>query len=180
MLCDICKKKEAKIYYTEIIQGEKKEQHLCEECAAKNSAFKAMSPFAANMFSVGGMIFGMLSDPIQSETAAAKAQDQCPTCQMTYEEFLEKGKFGCEDCYKSFGKTLSKNLKSIHGAEIHTGKKPKNFISEMAKRLSEMSETEKLSIKLQQAVEQEEYEQAAKLRDQIRELKAKESKKQSV
>lgn len=180
MLCDICKKKEAKVYYTEIIQGKKKEQHLCEDCAAEHSAFRMMGQGQNNVFALGAMIAGMLQDPTQEETAATKNEDKCRTCGMSYEEFMKIGKFGCEDCYKSFGKTLAKNLRSIHGADAHTGKKPKNYVSEAARRLNEMSEVDKLSIKLQQAVEQEEYEEAAKLRDKIRELKAEASNKQSV
>lgn len=169
MLCDVCKKKEAKIYYTEIINGQKTEQHMCEECAAKQSTFQALSSIAHDKLNLPGMLFGMLDNNQKEETEDVALS--CKRCGLTYEEFTKEGNFGCEECYKSFGKVLNKNLRSIHGADHHTGKIPKGYISEAQRLLNQLPESEKLSIQLQQAIEQEEYEEAARLRDRIKELK---------
>lgn len=172
MLCDVCKKKEAKIYYTEIINGKKTEQHLCEDCATEHSTFKAISALSNQEVSLGGMLFGLLGNLNKTEEVEVSSEaPSCKTCGLTYEEFLKNGKFGCPNCYQNFGKVLNKNLRSIHGADMHTGKKPVGYISEAKRLVNQLPELEKLSIQLQQAVEQEQYEEAAKLRDRIKELK---------
>ncbi len=172
MLCDVCKKKDAKIYYTEIINGKKTEQHLCEDCATEHSTFKAISALSNQEVSLGGMLFGLLGNLNKAEQVEANTEvSSCKTCGLTYEEFLKVGKFGCPNCYQNFGKVLNKNLRSIHGADVHTGKKPEGYISEAKRLVNQLPELEKLSIQLQQAVEQEEYEEAAKLRDRMKELK---------
>lgn len=170
MLCDICGKKEAKIYYTEIIQGKKKEQHLCEDCAAKNSSFPNFSKGDGNDITLGGMLFGLL-DSLGKQQTNELPITKCKSCGLSYDEFLKQGKFGCADCYSSFGKVINKNFRSIHGADTHTGKKPKGYESVANRIIKELPEEEKLAIQLQQAIEQEEYEEAAKIRDRIRALK---------
>lgn len=172
MLCDVCGKREAKIYYTEIINGKKTEQHLCEECAAEHTSFRLKDPFSNKEFTLGGLLSGILDS--YNSTGKEKDEKQhvaCKTCGLTYEEFLQKECFGCKDCYHSFGKLLNKTFKRIHGAETHTGKKPKGYVSETNRILNELPEVDKLSIQLQQAIEQEAFEEAAKLRDRIRELR---------
>ncbi len=171
MLCDICGKKEAKIYYTEIINGKKKEQHLCSDCAGKNSPFLNFPQGEGKDFSLGGMLFGLIDSMGKQQNEEEIPITKCKSCGLSYEEFLKQGKFGCADCYSSFGKVLNKNLRSIHGADTHTGKKPKGYESEMNRIIKELPEQEKLAIQLQQAIEQEEYEEAARIRDRIRELK---------
>ncbi len=102
----------------------------------------------------------------------------CKSCHMTYEEFLKVGKFGCSQCYATFGKVFDKSLKQIQGNETHHGKIPKGFVSATTQMIENLSEIEKLSLKLQYAVEKEEFEEAAKLRDQIRALKKQETENQ--
>lgn len=171
MLCDVCQKNEAKIYYTEIINGKKTEQHLCESCAAKHSTFKAISALSKDDLNLSGMLFGLLGNVEKEEEKEDIPVKACKKCGLTYEEFTKDGLFGCDECYKSFGKVINKNLRSIHGADTHTGKQPKGYVSEAKRLVNELPEIEKLSIQLQQAIEQEEYEEAAKLRDKIKELK---------
>lgn len=171
MLCDRCKKNEAKIYYTEIINGKKTEQHLCEECAAKHSTFQALNSIGKGEVNLSGMLFGLLGNIQSTKETDKTPSNACKKCGMTYEQFTKDGQFGCEECYKCFGKVLNKNFRSIHGADTHTGKQPRGYVSEAKRIVDELSEIDKLSIQLQQAIEQEEYEEAAKLRDKIKELK---------
>ncbi len=174
MLCDICGKREAKIYYTEIVNGKKKEQHLCEECAAEHTSFRLKDPFSSREFSLGGLLSGILDSygpAATKEEEKEKEKIVCKNCGTTYEEFLEKGQFGCAGCYQAFGRLLGKTFKNLHGGDSHTGKKPVGYVSETNRIVNELSKIDKLSIQLQQAIEQEEFEEAAKLRDQIRELR---------
>lgn len=166
MLCDKCHKREAKVYYTEIINGEKKEQYLCEECAAKFTSFQIDKTSSDN--GLGGLLSSILSNYYGEKTKSPASQEAsmvCKSCGITYQEVLEAGKLGCADCYKSFGEMIERTLRQIQGADTHIGKSPAAFGNE------EKKEMEKLSLQLQQAIEREEFEEAARLRDEIRALK---------
>ncbi|WP_066715570.1 UvrB/UvrC motif-containing protein [Clostridium sp. Marseille-P299] len=172
MLCDVCNKREAKIYYTEIVNGKKKEQHLCEECAAEHTSFKIKNPITNQEFTIGGLLSGILESYSTSDNKEESSSEvTCIKCGLKYSEFLNHGKFGCAGCYHSFGKMLPKSFRSIHGAELHTGKRPKGYISETNRIVNSLSEYEKLSIQLQRAIEQEEFEEAAKIRDAMKAIK---------
>ena len=178
MLCDRCQKRDAKILYTEIINGVKKEQHLCEECATDYTSFQMEKPLMNSDLTLGDL----LSTLLDTYTASGKKDPgkvtpslTCGNCGTTYEEFIQKGRFGCSECYRSFNGQLGKTLKSIQGAELHTGKRPKGFVSAVSDRVNKgISEAEKLSIMLQEAIEKEEFEEAARLRDLIKQLKKEE------
>ncbi|BCN29844.1 UvrB/UvrC motif-containing protein [Anaeromicropila herbilytica] len=177
MLCDKCNKREAKVYYTEIVNGEKKEQHLCEECASEFTSFHLASTVLNKDISLGNLLSSILGNYKVTNTSKEKETVKelvCKECGMTYEEFTTLGKFGCAGCYNTFKKQLGPGIKKIQGADVHVGKKPKGFVTKADKIVSGLSEIEKLSIKLQQAIEKEEFEEAAKLRDSIRELKKEE------
>lgn len=176
MLCDKCKKREAKVYYAEIVGGKKKEQHLCEECAAEHTSFHLASSMVNKDLSLGNLLSSILENYYQNTTDSKQGEKQivCDNCGMTYEEFTQGGKFGCAHCYESFRKQLGTCIKKIQGYDTHIGKAPKGFVSKTDKIVSELTEIEKLSIKLQQAIEKEEFEEAAKLRDSIRALKKEE------
>ena len=124
----------------------------------------------------------LLSTLLDSYSASDKKQPgvapvslTCSSCGTTYEEFIQKGRFGCSECYRSFNGQLGKTLKSIQGAEQHTGKRPKGFVvATVNKAYKNISESEKLAILLQEAIEKEEFEEAARLRDLIKQLKKEE------
>lgn len=191
MLCDRCKLKEAKIFYTEIVDGKKREQHLCEDCAAELTNFN-------KDLSLGSILSGLLASAgIGTETAgsaagsqAAGSEVQCPTCGMSYPVFRHVGKFGCADCYAAFGELLQGNMKRIQGATVHTGKVPVLWQeseeeeatdqlpedTSSAEATAELPEPEpaieQLEHDLKAAILAEEYEEAARLRDLIRERRA--------
>ena len=131
MLCQNCNKREANVKYTQIINGEKQEMILCEECSEKlgiNNMSLDMPINFANFFN------DILSDdygsdflPLMKNTNILK----CDNCGMTYEEFLNNGKFGCGNCYSSFEEKIEPILKRIHGNIKHTGRKCKNYNKEI-------------------------------------------------
>ena len=178
MLCDNCRAREAKIYYTEIMDGLKKEQHLCEECAKKLTTFQMEAPVLSKQFTLGTLLSTLLN---AYEGKEEKQIDDkilvCKNCGMKYQEFLQHGVFGCPQCYESFREPLGACIKNIQGASRHTGKIPKGFQTTTEQIVHSMSEIDRLSIRLQQAIEKEEFEEAAKLRDTIRDLKEKEEMK---
>ena len=130
MLCEICHENEARITYTEIINGVRKEQHLCEKCAAKQSPF---SNIAGN-FKIGPDVpFGnILSGLLQSFAKGLGAMQQkesiCGRCGMTASEFAKTGRLGCPDCYAAFAPILDKNLRTLQGAVENKAKRPMNAV----------------------------------------------------
>ena len=91
---------------------------------------------------------------------------------MTYDDFRKVGRLGCADCYPTFKRSLGSLLKRIHGSPIHVGKSPVRLI-----KPSKIAKTELLDLKkkLERAIEHEEFEEAARLRDQIRRAEQQES-----
>jgi protein arginine kinase activator len=163
MICDRCKKNEAAVHVESIVNGKRTEHNLCFECAA------AMNPLMNAEASFENIIKEFLSSVID-HTGAHAGEDRpgrgpvCPRCGMTFEDFKAEGKLGCAQCYAAFRPQLDGVLKSIHGSGEHLGK-----ISQKAPpELTLKRELGELRRRLKEAVENEEFETAAKLRDRIR------------
>ncbi len=177
MLCNKCKKNEAKVYYTEIIGGEKKEQHLCEDCAMEFTSFHTSNSLGNQELTLGSLLSTILGNYYTNDNSTVKPTPKdisCKECGLTYKEFMKIGRFGCSKCYDSFSSALDKSLASVQGSNSHVGKKPKGYVTKTQKLVEELSELDKLSIKLQDAIEKEEFEEAAKIRDRIRTIKKEE------
>ena len=143
---------------TKIINNEKHEYNLCKTCAHSMNTFKEDYSFDFHKF-----FSGMLENEFPL-TPQIIGELQCPLCKMTYSTFKKHGKVGCDQCYKTFAEYLSPLIRRIHGGDRHTGKVPNNAARDIRLR----KEIEELKKRLQQAVENEEYELAAKIRDEIK------------
>lgn len=113
MLCERCQEREATIFYTEIINGVKSEHSLCSECA-KEIDFGDEMPFAELLSGILGAYAGVGIERKQD----TMEQVTCPSCQMSYREFIQKGVFGCEDCYGIFEPLIRENIKKIQGSVL--------------------------------------------------------------
>ena len=102
---------------------------------------------------------------------------KCPNCGMTYESFRKMGRLGCSQCYETFKGYLQPLLKKIHGSSQHFGKAPVKAPKIAVKEKKAVYSIEELKAKMQKAIQAEEFEEAAKLRDQIRELEKREKEK---
>ncbi|HBH13059.1 MAG: Nucleotide excision repair protein [Clostridiales bacterium 38_11] len=156
MLCNECGKNVANIRLTKIINGQKIEERLCEKCAKKYSGLNYP-------FTFQNIMSGFLSDYQKSETQSSLS---CPECLMTYDEFRKFGKFGCSHCYSTFKSRLSPLISNIHGNTNHIGKVPDKSAGEM--KIGR--ELDKLKKYLREAIELEEYEKAAEIRDKIKDM----------
>ncbi len=159
MKCDNCNKT-ATVHLTEIKHGKKIEKHLCEQCAAQNEGLPVKSHTPINELLTN---FVMAHSGLQKEPSHA-----CDNCAMTWAEFRQGGLFGCANDYQSFEKDLTPLLQRAHeGATHHVGKVPtrRGGSGVPMKRQADLT---KLRKELAKAVESEDYERAAKLRDQIR------------
>lgn len=162
MKCQKCGKHEANNHFSRVVNGKKEELHLCTACANEEFTFIPFNgdPFGVNNFLSG--LFGGVSSDTKTETA-----NICPSCGISFSEICEKSRVGCGECYNAFRSRLVRPLKQIHGNVVHTGKIPKRAGS----KLSLDREIEKLESELSSAVMKQEFEQAAKLRDKIKELR---------
>ncbi len=188
MLCQNCGKNEANVKYTQIINGVKKQMNLCEECAKKlgieDISFNMPSIDFSNF--LGGMFGEEMDDFIPS---LIKPQTLlCDKCGSSYEDFIESGKFGCDECYNTFESQIDALLKNIHGINRHVGRKGKNIAkigggkeekantnNEEEKRENNKNTDKQIKLKelqerLKKEIEEERYEDAAITRDEIKKL----------
>lgn len=160
MMCEDCGNKQSTFHMTEIRNGKSKEIHLCEDCASKNEEVNSS-------FTIQNLLAGLLDIPNEQEFEIDYIEDiSCVSCETTYEEFKRSGRFGCSKCYDSFREKLEPLLKKIHGHDTHTGKIPKRT-GGMIKVKKDINLLKK---KLQLAVNNEEFENAADIRDEIKKL----------
>src|SRR6185437_99903 len=157
MLCCICKEKEATVHLTQIAGEKMQKVDLCEECA-KN---KGVNDPAG--FSLADLLLGLGASQ-EIEQAAGGASLKCPKCGFTQADFKKAGRLGCSDCYQTFAEGLEGLLKTMHKGTRHVGKVPQ--VLQQSRDLTERLKV--LQKKLSKAVEDENFEQAALLRDEIK------------
>ncbi len=164
MLCQECKEKKATVHVTSIINGKKTELYLCEECAQKKGEWG----FAAEPLSLHNFISGFLGglEPGIKPKTELPGISRCEKCGLTFEEFAQKGRFGCQECYEAFSSQLPAILKKVHGREEYRGKIPRRTGGVLRKK----REIEDLRKAMEKSVKEEDFEKAAEIRDKIREL----------
>lgn len=171
MLCDICGKNPATVHLTEIIDEQMNELHLCEECARQKSVQMEQQ------FGLSDLLAGLAEFEKPAKEAEAATSVKCPNCGLTYADFKKIGRLGCGECYTAFKKYLAPLLKRIHGSCQHVGKSPVKITKASRKKpdldLTEKPDIAQLRQKLTKAIEMEEFEEAAKIRDQIKETEKK-------
>jgi len=166
MLCQECGKKQATLHFTKIFNGEQTEFHICESCAREKGE---LIPGIPNGFSIHNLLSGLLEPAAHNPLATKAPPSRCEQCGLTYTQFSKVGRFGCSSCYKYFGDKLDPLFKRVHGNTIHTGKVPKRS----GGLIKHKREIESLKRELLQRIENEEFEEAAHLRDVIRDLEKK-------
>ena len=163
MLCDVCKKRNASIHYTKIINGKIEEKHLCETCAFDNQDFDFDKPFSIHK------LFSGLFENAKTESDKKVNDITCSNCGLTFSTFQKTGKLGCSKCYDEFSEYIRPIISGIHGHNHHRGKTPNRINPDILLK----KEVDELAQKLEEAVKKEEFEQAAVLRDEIKRVKAK-------
>lgn len=164
MLCEICKKELANIYFTQIVNGVVTKLHLCESCAKKKGIGGISFPDGMYLDFAGLALAEILASLADFGTLPRKGKDRCINCGLSIQDLKQTGRFGCSECYKTFRSSLIPILKKIHGKTEHLGKVPlKSNI-----KLNFQRELLSLKKELQGAVTKEEYERAAQIRDKIR------------
>ena len=177
-MCDVCGGNEATVHLTEIIDNKMSKLHLCEECARKKGAEME------EHFGLSDLLAGL----VDFETKLTHKKDlkkKCPKCSMNYEDFKKTGRLGCGDCYTTFEESLVPLIKRVHGSADHLGKtpskssaptktaRPARAAAKAAPRENKAERIDDLKGRLNKAVKLEEFEEAARLRDKIREIEKK-------
>jgi len=174
MLCQKCHKKTASVFISSIINGQETRMYLCNDCAKDYPLFNFNSQDPFSIKDVMEKFDISEDDSIETKKENLLAMDKdceeneiiCPNCYSTYNEYRETGKVGCSKCYEVFEKQLKPILRNIYGYEEYIGKSPKKDNSHIYPN----KEMRTLKEDLNRAVEQEEYEKAADIRDKIKEL----------
>lgn len=157
MLCDNCLKNNASVHMTSFVNGQMQTLHLCAQCAIKKKSVAVMPWLSFNDF---------LSAFYEGE----ETQDiKCEACGTTLSDFKKTGKLGCANCYTVFESNLQPVLKGIHMNTVHTGKRPGDVVKAVlgTEADSVQSQKDALKQKLREAVAVENFEEAARLRDEI-------------
>jgi protein arginine kinase activator len=168
MLCEKCKKNEAKINLITVVNGQKHEIWLCESCSKDISSIPFFSSIGQNVnFPFQGMLTGLLSNLDGTKVGMDNNKIKeivCRNCGLTYDEFKKTGRLGCSDCYEGFKVVLEPRIKSLQVGIKHIGKIPNMKGEELIRR----RKLKNLKEEMQQLIVEEEYEKAAVVRDEIK------------
>ncbi len=159
MMCDVCKERESVVKLYTADGDTQTQQHLCERCAAERGVEISGTPKHP---------LGDFLQAVQLQLAVAPSESgRCAFCSSTLRDFRDTGRLGCPQCYTSFETSLRELLRRVHGSSVHVGRRysiPESDSPDAVVVLGELRE------QLRAAIENEEFERAADLRDKIRVL----------
>lgn len=164
MLCQFCKTRTATIHFTNVDGSTVQKIHICRQCAEE----QGFENLKNSNFEKHDLIAGLMDASTTAGKAGQRAASRCPGCGRTYAAFSKSASLGCSKCYECFDADIVKVLKRIHGNARHLGKVPRRFCTDVATARRRIRE---LKGALRAAVEAEDYERAAVLRDEIESLR---------
>lgn len=167
MLCQNCKKNEANTHIKRVINGEATQKHLCSSCAQSLGYDNFFSDFSFNLPSLFSSFFDD-RNLLLGESAA----ERCEICGCSFEDIIRSGNVGCSNCYSKFYSKLQPSLQRIHGKVRHSGKVP--HISAKPVEVKEAAPEDKIATlekEMAKAIETQNFERAAVIRDELKQLK---------
>lgn len=167
MICEKCGKNIATTHIETYINGKQSSMDLCSACAAEVNAAGSFQ------MGLGGLLGSIFGDALGASQTGASSGEKCSFCGSTFEEIARTGRVGCANCYTAFYDRLMPTLSKLHGNTAHIGKIPGSAKIDVASSGSLKNEEESLRAALDEAVRAENFEEAARLRDQINALKGK-------
>ena len=167
MLCQNCKKNEANTHIKRVINGEATQKHLCSSCAQSLGYDNFFSDFSFNLPS----LFSSFFDDRNLLLSENKAE-RCEICGCSFEDIIKSGNVGCSNCYSKFYSKLQPSLQRIHGKVKHSGKVPSASAKPIEiKAVTKEDKISDLEKEMAKAIETQNFERAAAIRDEIKELK---------
>jgi protein arginine kinase activator len=161
MSCDQCREREAVIHLTQIVNDQVTTLHLCERCAAEKGV---ESPGSVAKTPLGSFLAAMGKEV---EAPAPRTADTCSRCGGSLQDFRESGRLGCPECWRAFEAPLRDLLRRLHGSTLHVGER---YADRHGAPGEPQIEAADLRERLRVAVESENFELAAELRDRLRVL----------
>lgn len=186
MQCQVCKQDEATVHLTQIVDDDVRSLDLCVGCAKQKGVSDPLGFSFADVFKEAAPEEAAGEAEAGKAARAPRAEVQCSRCGLGHADFKKTGRLGCSDCYEAFAGVLDGMLKGMHKGIRHTGKMPNPAMHPTAARTvpgtraggkdaepaqSAGEELDRLSVQLAEAVAREAFEEAARLRDQIRAAK---------
>jgi protein arginine kinase activator len=168
MQCNFCDQK-ATVFLTQLVEGQMKKVCLCDACAKERGVTDPTGFSLADLLfggSPGTAVTGPKSGPAQPPTPIAGGSRKCPTCGFTLEDLRRVRRFGCSDCYSTFAEEVAQLVRGMHKGTSHIGKVPAGLMAMQVLH----QRLEELQSRLDQAIASESYEEAAGIRDEIRNL----------
>lgn len=166
MICEKCKEREAKVHVTRINAGKQTSVHLCQNCAQDTGIS------ATPAVSLPELLSNLISQEGNQEMEDTTEFVTCSACGMSYYTFKQSGRFGCGQCYRTFEANVGPLLQKVQRHERHAGKVPKRTGVRLIDQIDELRRL------LRVAVDGEDFESAASLRDEIRNLEGREKSRQ--
>lgn len=166
MLCEECREKNAVVFLKLAVNNKVTELHLCPACAAKKGMGFGLETGAFNISDIVGNMSGYFKDFLPQE----KKTLRCVACGLKYSEFKETGRLGCPDCYAGFEAQLTELMTRIHGASRHAGRAYQGGPALKLSKAETARRLEELRAALKDAVAKEDFEAAARLRDELKRL----------
>jgi protein arginine kinase activator len=166
MQCDHCDNK-ATVFYTQIIDGISKKSSLCQSCATKQGVTDPEGFLLGSKdTAASGKPTTPKAMPQLETTMGKKASRCCPGCGFAFDDLKKTGRLGCSECYEFFREEIKNNLGGMHKGTSHTGRVPEG----MLKAFEHRRRMEQLQLDLDEAIQSEDYEKAAAMRDEINKL----------
>jgi protein arginine kinase activator len=167
MKCDFCDKK-ATVFLTQLVEGQMKKVCLCDNCAKERGVTDPTGFSLADLL-LGGLPGGPGTATVTASSATPSPVGngrKCPTCGFTLDDLRRVRRFGCSDCYTTFGEEVTQMVRGMHKGTTHIGKVPEGLMALQYRH----QRIEELRSRLDQAIASESYEEAAGIRDEIRNL----------
>ena len=168
MLCSQCKQNEATTHIKRVVNGRAETFHLCPACAQGSGLFESALALPEFGLHLSDLFSGFLGSSVQHSALAPAPR--CGFCGSSLHEIAQSGRAGCAQCYDTFYDQLEPTLQRIHGALAHSGKTPEDGNPDLRARREKEQALARLREQIAAAVKEEDYEQAARLRDEIRRL----------
>lgn len=165
MKCDFCDKK-ATVFLTQLVEGQMKKVCLCDHCAKERGVTDPTGFSLADLL-LGGVAAGAAAAPVgKPPIGSSGGGRKCPTCGFTLDDLRRVRRFGCSDCYTTFAEEVGHMVRGMHKGTSHIGKVPAGLMAMQVLH----QRLEELRARLDQAIASESYEEAAGIRDEIRNL----------
>ncbi len=158
MRCDYCDGQDATVHLTQLLNGEMKNLHLCKDCAAKSGINLDVPISLSDLL--------LKAEQVSSPEEPGKVDTSCPQCHMRLSDFKKTSRLGCPGCYEAFAVELAGLLLGLHKSQYHAGKAPSG--TRLSHDIQEKASA--VSLKLKAAIAAEAFEEAARLRDELKQL----------